>query len=134
MGMSNDEEADIIYVSRQPNANIIDTVDRIKALLPQFRASLPPNVELDIDSDRTLTIRSSVHDAKRNMIISIVLVVLVVFLSAQHPRHNHSQRLGACFAGWDLRRDVPVRLQPGQPVAAGAGDRDRVSWSTTPSS
>ncbi len=78
MGMSNDEEAVIIYVSRQPNANIIDTVDRIKALLPQFRASLPPNVELNIDSDRTLTIRSSVHDAKRNIIISIVLVVLVV--------------------------------------------------------
>ena len=78
MGMSNDQEAVIIYVSRQPNANIIDTVDRIKALLPQFRASLPPNVELNIDSDRTLTIRSSVHDAKRNMIISIVLVVLVV--------------------------------------------------------
>src|SRR5215469_3774371 len=78
MGMSNDEEAVIIYVSRQPNANIIDTVDRIKALLPQFRASLPANVELNIDSDRTLTIRSSVRDAKRNMIISLVLVVLVV--------------------------------------------------------
>jgi multidrug efflux pump len=86
MGMSNDEEAVIIYVSRQPNANIIDTVDRIKALLPQFRASLPPNVELNIDSDRTLTIRSSVHDAKRNMIISIVLVVLVVLFFLRNIR------------------------------------------------
>jgi len=86
MGMSNDEEAVIIYVSRQPNANIIDSVDRIKALLPQFRASLPPNVELNIDSDRTLTIRSSVHDAKRNMIISIVLVVLVVLFFLRNIR------------------------------------------------
>ena len=86
MGMSNDEEAVIIYVNRQPNANIIDTVDRIKALLPQFRASLPPNVELNIDSDRTLTIRSSVHDAKRNMIISIALVVLVVLFFLRNIR------------------------------------------------
>ena len=78
MGMSNDQEAVILYISRQPNANIIDTVDRIKALLPQFRASLPANVELNVDSDRTLTIRASVFDAQRNMIISIVLVILVV--------------------------------------------------------
>ena len=49
-------------------------------MLPQFRATLPPNVQLNIDTDRTLTIRSSVLDAQRNMIISIVLVILVVFV------------------------------------------------------
>ena len=80
MGLSNGKPAVLLYVSRQPNANIVDTVDRIMALLPQFRASLPPNVQLNIDSDRTRTIRSSVHDAQRNMIISILLVVLVVFV------------------------------------------------------
>ncbi|HTS46887.1 MAG TPA: efflux RND transporter permease subunit, partial [Bryobacteraceae bacterium] len=80
MGLSNGKPAVLLQVSRQPNANIIDTVDRIKALLPQFRATLPPNVQLNVDTDRTLTIRSSVHDAQRNMIISIVLVILVVFV------------------------------------------------------
>ena len=80
MGLSNGKPAVLIQINRQPNANIIDTVDRIKALLPQFRASLPPNVQLNIDTDRTLTIRSSVFDAQRNMVISIVLVILVVFV------------------------------------------------------
>jgi len=78
MGLSNGVPAVILYISRQPNANIIATVDRITALLPQFRASLPPNVTLNIDSDRTYTIRASVFDAQRNMLISIVLVILVV--------------------------------------------------------
>ncbi len=69
-----------ISVSRQPNANIIDTVDRIKALLPMFRATLPPAVNLNIDIDRTITIRASVASAESNMIISILLVILVVFV------------------------------------------------------
>jgi len=80
MGLSNGKPAVLMQVSRQPGANIIDTVDRIKALLPVFRASLPPNVQLNVDTDRTLTIRSSVFDAQRNMIISILLVILVVFV------------------------------------------------------
>jgi len=80
MGLSNGKPAVLLQISRQPNANIIDTVDRIKALLPQFRATLPPNVQLNIDTDRTLTIRSSVQDAQRNMIISIALVIFVVFV------------------------------------------------------
>src|SRR5579872_742106 len=80
MGLSNGKPAVLLQISRQPNANIIDTVDRIKALLPVFRATLPANVRLDIDTDRTTTIRSSVFDAQRNMIISIVLVILVVFV------------------------------------------------------
>ena len=80
MGLSNGKPAVLLQISRQPNANIIDTVDRIKALLPQFRATLPPNVQLNIDTDRTLTIRSSVNDAQRNMLISISLVILVVFV------------------------------------------------------
>jgi multidrug efflux pump len=80
MGLSNGRPAVLMQISRQPNANIIETVDRIKALLPEFRATLPPNVQLNVDTDRTLTIRSSVFDAQRNMIISIVLVILVVFI------------------------------------------------------
>jgi multidrug efflux pump len=80
LGLSNGKPAILIQVIRQPNANIIETVDRIKALLPQFRASLPANIDLNIDTDRTLTIRSSVDDAQKNMAISIALVILVVFI------------------------------------------------------
>ena len=80
MGLSRGRPAVMIWVNRQPNANIIDTVDRIKALLPQFRASLPPGVRLDIDSDRTITIRASVDGAQINTLISISLVILVVFI------------------------------------------------------
>jgi len=69
-----------IQINRQPNANIIDTVARIKALMPQFQAQLPPTVRFQIASDRTITTRESMRDAQRNMMVSIALVVLVVFI------------------------------------------------------
>ena len=69
-----------IQISRQPNANIIDTVARIKALMPQFQAQLPPTVRFKIASDRTITTHDSLRDAQRNVIVSIGLVVLVVFV------------------------------------------------------
>jgi multidrug efflux pump len=69
-----------IQINRQPNANIVDTVARIKALMPQFEAQLPPTVRFKIASDRTITTQESMRDAQRNMIISIGLVILVVFL------------------------------------------------------
>jgi multidrug efflux pump len=79
MGLARGKPAVMLQIRRQPNANIIDTVDRIKALLPQFRGSLPPAVRLDVDNDRTTTIRASVRDAQLNMLISISLVIVVVF-------------------------------------------------------
>jgi multidrug efflux pump len=69
-----------IQINRQPNANIVETVARIKALMPQFEAQLPPSVRFKIASDRTITTRDSMHDAQRNMIISIGLVICVVFI------------------------------------------------------
>ncbi len=69
-----------IQINRQPNANVVDTVARIKALMPQFEAQLPPTVRFKIASDRTITTRDSMHDAQRNVIVSIALVILVVFL------------------------------------------------------
>src|SRR5271169_4203414 len=69
-----------IQINRQPNANIIDTVARIKALMPQFQAQLPPTVRFKIASDRTITTHDSLRDAQRNVIVSIGLVVLVVFV------------------------------------------------------
>jgi len=64
---------------RQPSANIIDTVDRVKAVLPLMRASIPPSINLTTAQDRTITIRASVHDVEVSLVISIVLVVLVIF-------------------------------------------------------
>jgi len=86
LGLARGRPAVTIQVNRQPNANIIDTVDRIEALLPQFRGSLPPTVHLDVDNDRTTTIRASVIDAQQNMVISILLVIAVVFFFLRNWR------------------------------------------------
>src|ERR1700749_3121172 len=80
LGLANGIPAVLIQISRQPNANIIDTVDRIKAILPQFKATLPPTVDFTILNDRTTTIRGSVQDAQLNMLMSIGLVIFVVFV------------------------------------------------------
>jgi multidrug efflux pump len=79
-GMVNGNPMVQIQINRQPNANIIDTVARIKALMPQFQAQLPPTVRFKIASDRTITTHDSLRDAQRNVIVSIALVVLVVFV------------------------------------------------------
>ena len=80
LGLVNGDPMVQIQINRQPNANIIDTVARIKALMPQFQAQLPPTVHFKIASDRTTTTRESLRDAQRNVIVSICLVVLVVFV------------------------------------------------------
>ena len=68
-----------LMISRQPGANIIDTVDRVRALMPQLQASVPAAVELSVTVDSTKTIRASVLDVQRNLGLSITLVILVVF-------------------------------------------------------
>jgi multidrug efflux pump len=69
----------LVIISRQPGANIIDTVDRIRAELPALKASVPAAVELHVVLDRTTTIRASVHDVEVTLVVSICLVILVVF-------------------------------------------------------
>ncbi|MEP7245130.1 MAG: efflux RND transporter permease subunit [Gammaproteobacteria bacterium] len=80
LGLFNGAPAVIVIVTRQPEANIISTVDGVKAILPQLRASLPQDVALAVASDRTLSIRSSLHEVEVSLLISLVLVVLVVSL------------------------------------------------------
>jgi multidrug efflux pump len=80
LGIVNGSPMVQIQISRQPNANIVETVARIKALMPQFAAQLPPTVRFKIASDRTITTRDSMADAERNMVISIGMVILVVFV------------------------------------------------------
>jgi len=79
-GLDNGKPDVILAISRQPQANIIRTVDNIKAVLPQLRASIPPSVQLNVAQDRTTTIRASVHDVEFSLLVSITLVVLVVFV------------------------------------------------------
>ncbi|MGO8919001.1 MAG: efflux RND transporter permease subunit, partial [Stellaceae bacterium] len=70
----------LIQVQRQPGANVIDTVDRIRKTLQQLQASLPPSIAVDIVSDRTQTIRASIADVKFTLLLTIALVVGVIFL------------------------------------------------------
>jgi multidrug efflux pump len=70
----------ILNIQRQPGANVIDTVDRIKRLLPQLQATMPASVSVAILTDRTTTIRASVHDVQFELMLAIGLVVMVIFL------------------------------------------------------
>ena len=85
-GLSNGVPAIMVPIFRQPDANIIETVDRVRALLPQLQGSLPPTVELKVLIDATRTIRASVHDVQIALCISIVLVILVVFVFLRSVR------------------------------------------------
>ncbi|HEX9081571.1 MAG TPA: efflux RND transporter permease subunit, partial [Holophagaceae bacterium] len=76
----NEVPAVILNIQRQPGANIIAVVDRVKALLPQLQASLPAAVQLSILTDRTTTIRASVADVEFELMLTIALVVMVIFL------------------------------------------------------
>ncbi|TFW03019.1 nodulation protein, partial [Oxalobacteraceae bacterium OM1] len=78
LGLFNGEPAVIVLVTRQPGANVIETVDGVRALLPQLQAQLPQDVQIQVASDRTLSIRSSLHEIEITLVISIALVVLVV--------------------------------------------------------
>ncbi len=70
----------ILNVQRQPGANVIQTVDRVKALLPKLQATLPASVDVQVIADRTTTIRASVDDTQFELLLSIALVVMVIFL------------------------------------------------------
>jgi multidrug efflux pump len=79
LGLSSGRRGVLLAVFRQPAANMIDTVDRIMAILPVLRASISPSLHLAVAVDRSVTIRASVHDVEITLMISVVLVILVVF-------------------------------------------------------
>ena len=76
----NDRPAIVVNIQRQPGANIIEVVDRVKRLLPQLAAGLPASVKAEVLTDRTTTIRASVHDVQFELMLAVVLVVLVIFV------------------------------------------------------
>ncbi|MGZ5127618.1 MAG: efflux RND transporter permease subunit, partial [Burkholderiales bacterium] len=85
-GSANGRPSVLLILNRQPNANIIETVDRVKELLPELRSSIPEAIDLNVVLDRTPTIRGSLNEVERTLMISIVLVILVVFLFLRSAR------------------------------------------------
>ncbi len=79
-GWANGKPAVSLNVVREPGANIIETADRIKAILPELRASIPPSISLQIIGDKTVTIRASVRDIEFTLLLTVALVVMVIFL------------------------------------------------------
>ena len=86
VGFVNGKPAVVAFVNRQPGANIVETVDRIRAVLPQLKASMPASIDLRVVSDRTITIRASVLNVEQTMAISVGLVILVVFVFLRSVR------------------------------------------------
>uniref|UniRef100_Q01R57 Acriflavin resistance protein n=1 Tax=Solibacter usitatus (strain Ellin6076) TaxID=234267 RepID=Q01R57_SOLUE len=85
-GYLNGGPAVVIIIYRQPGANILQTVDRIEAEFPSLKSSIPQGIDMTVVLDRTTTIRASVKDVERTLVISIVLVIIVVFLFLRSAR------------------------------------------------
>ncbi len=85
-GLANGKPAVLVILYRQPGANIIDTVDRIKAILPQLQASIPRAIDVQLTMDRTTTIRTSLRDVESALVVATALVILVVFLFLRSGR------------------------------------------------
>ncbi len=96
LGLANGSRAALLIVFRQPGANIITTVDSIKKALPQLHASIDPTIVMSIGLDQTQTIRASVADIERTLIISVILVVLVVFLFLRELSCDARSRSSRC--------------------------------------
>jgi multidrug efflux pump len=86
LGLANGEPAVLVILYRQPGANIIDAVDRVTALIPALKASIPTDIDIHVAMDRTVTIRASLAAVKRTLLIAITLVILVVFLFLRNGR------------------------------------------------
>ena len=116
-----------LLVYKQPGANVIDTVDQIKAELPRLTANIPPAMIVSTILDRTVTIRSSVHDVEFTLALTIVLVVLVILLFLRNFWATLIPAVTVPLALLGImRRDVPAQLQPRQSVADGAHHRGRL--------
>ncbi|MFE8596310.1 multidrug efflux RND transporter permease subunit [Archangium violaceum] len=80
LGLANGKQAVLLIIFKQPGANVIDTVDGIRALLPVFKESIPAGIDLTVAMDRTTTIRASLHDVEVTLLTALALVIFVVFL------------------------------------------------------
>ena len=85
-GLANGKPAVLIILYRQPGANIISTVDSVKALMPQLKASVSPAIDIGLAVDRSTTIRTSLHDVERTLVLAVLLVIVVVFAFLRNLR------------------------------------------------
>ena len=85
-GYANGKPSVLVIIYRQPGANIIDTVDNIRAVLPLIQSSIPHSIDVRVAMDQTVTIRASVGDTERTLVISVMLVILVVFVFLRSGR------------------------------------------------
>ena len=110
----NQTPAVILNVQRQPGANTISVVKSIKQLLPQLQANLPTGIQVTTLTDLTTAIEASVSDVEFELLLTVGLVVLVIFLFLRVALcHHHPERGCAAFAGRHVRGDVHPWLQPG---------------------
>jgi len=85
-GYANGKPSVLLILFRQPGANIISTVDGVRAVLPQLKAAIPKSIDMRVAMDQTVTIRASVHDTERTLLISVALVIMVVFVFLRNVR------------------------------------------------
>ena len=114
-GYANGKPSVLVIIFRQPGANIIETVDRIRDVLPQIHAAIPASINMKVAMDQTQTIRASVHDVERTLLLSVGLVVLVVFVFLKNIRSTFipTSRPGSPPGTFGVM--YSVRLQPRQP-------------------
>ncbi|MBV9753069.1 MAG: efflux RND transporter permease subunit [Hyphomicrobiales bacterium] len=106
-GWYNRKPAVLLLVTKQANANVIDTVNRVKALIPQLKRLIPAGVNIEVMADRTLTIRASINDIQRTLMIAIALVMVVVFVFLRRATPTIAAGItvplslaGTCAAMW----------------------------------
>ncbi len=86
LGMSNGQPSVLVILFRQPNANIIETIDNVKAELPHLEAAMPADMNVNVAIDRSTTIRTSLHDTELTLVMAVILVTIVVFLFLRNLR------------------------------------------------
>ena len=126
-GYLNGKRAVSVVIFRQPDANIIQTVDRIREQLPAIEASIPFGIDATIVLDRTATIRASVSDVERTLLISIALVILVVFVFLRNWRATLIPGIAVpVLTRRHICRDVHAGIQPRQSLADGNDHFNRI--------
>jgi len=125
-GWANGRRGMQLAIFRQPGANVIETVDRIKAALPKLQAAIPPGIDITVMTDRTQTIRASIDDVQATMAITVVLVVIVIFLFLGDVRATMivsatvpMSLVGACAAMYFLGYSIDNLSLMGLTIAVG---------------
>ena len=113
-GVANGKPAILLMLFKQPGANIIQSVDKVRALLPHLRASIPSAINLDVVVDRTPTLRASVKEVENALVIAVALVILVVFLFLRNGRATLIPAVAVPVA------EVSLRPQPASGRASSA--------------